>query len=192
VPDLLHLTAADARRLRWKNGLGVTEELAIWPREAAFEDGDFDWRISRASVVEDGPFSEFPGFDRVLVVVEGDGLVLEHGDRAPRAEVRRLEPYAFAGDWPTIAELVGGPVQDFNLILRRERVRGDVRPLRLDGGPATIEILSGHSFLHALDGEISTEQHRLARGDSMWFRGDRGRLELTGPATALLVSIADR
>src|SRR5262249_28593295 len=119
MPDFVHLTASDARRVPWKNGLGVTEELAIWPEGSAFEDAAFEWRISKASVPEPGPFSAFPGFDGVLVVLTGEGLRLDHGPAAPPAEVRELEPYAFSGDWPTSAQLLGGPVQDYNLIARR-------------------------------------------------------------------------
>ncbi|MBM3986021.1 MAG: hypothetical protein FJ296_10095, partial [Planctomycetes bacterium] len=79
TPGLRVLRAADARRVPWRNGRGVTEELALAPPGASFERGDFDWRVARATVAQAGPFSAFPGFERVLVVVQGAGLRLEHG-----------------------------------------------------------------------------------------------------------------
>ena len=79
MPTLVHLTAADVRRVPWKNGRGVTEELLVLPDSATFARGDFDVRISKATVSEPGPFSSFPGFDRVLVVTAGAGLRLAHG-----------------------------------------------------------------------------------------------------------------
>jgi environmental stress-induced protein Ves len=91
-PELRHLTAADVRRVPWKNGRGVTEELALWPPGASFERGDFDWRVARAGVDAAGPFSEFPGFDRLLVVTEGEGLLLRHGVAAA-VRVARLAPH---------------------------------------------------------------------------------------------------
>lgn len=87
MPEFLHLRPGDARRVPWKNGRGVTEELAVWPPEASFERGDFDARISLSSVQEPGPFSPFPGFDRVLLVTKGGGLRLSHGADAPPADV---------------------------------------------------------------------------------------------------------
>ena len=82
---VLHLDPDDARRVPWKNGRGVTEELALWPPHARFERGDFEWRISKARIEDAGPFSNFEHHDRILVVTAGDGLVLDHGRRAARA-----------------------------------------------------------------------------------------------------------
>lgn len=152
MPELVHLTPADSRRVPWKNGRGVTEELAIWPAGAAFERGDFDWRISKASVADGGPFSAFPGFERVLVVTDGDGLVVSHGDAAPRARVGLLAPYRFDGEWTTTAELIGGPVRDFNVMTRRGRVRADVQVMRRSGEFA---LARGHAFVHVLCGEVA-------------------------------------
>ena len=70
--EVLHLSRDDARRVPWKNGRGATEELALWPRDSRFEQDDFEWRISKAVVDESGPFSMFPGFERILVVLRGD------------------------------------------------------------------------------------------------------------------------
>lgn len=164
-----HLRPEDARRVPWKNGRGVTAELALWPPEASFERGDFDARISLSSVDEAGPFSPFPGFDRVLVVTRGAGLRLAHGGSVPPADVERFRPHAFQGEWPTRAELPYGPVDDFNVIVRRGRMRVDVRalplaeagacgPIPLDFGPGTphasprfdllVHVPEGRALLH--------------------------------------------
>ncbi len=129
--EIRHLRPEDARRVPWKNGRGVTAELALWPSGASFERGDFDARISLSSVDEAGPFSPFPGFDRLLVVTRGAGLRLAHGGSLPLADVERFRPHAFQGEWPTRAELPYGPVDDFNVIVRRGRMRVDVQALPL-------------------------------------------------------------
>jgi hypothetical protein len=195
VRDLRHLTPADARRLPWKNGRGVTEELAVGPPGATFERGDFDWRISKAAVTEAGPFSTFPGFDRVLVVTDGDELLLAHEDDAPRVRVERLQPYRFDGGRPTSAETTGAPVRDFNVMTRRGRVRADVRVLRPGTGTMREQLVAGHAFVHVVEGavvaRVADADVSLATGDSLWLRDarDGDALELAGAAVALLVRI---
>ena len=100
----------------WKNGGGETAEIVASPPGAGFE--AFDWRISTALVASDGPFSAFPGIDRVLTVIEGEPMQL-----SLQGQVHTLDaaspPLAFAGDVPCSATLAGGPVLDFNVMVRR-------------------------------------------------------------------------
>ena len=69
------LRAENYRRMRWKNGGGETAEIAVFPEGAGLD--EFDWRISMARVEAGGPFSRFPGVDRTLSILEGEGMVLE-------------------------------------------------------------------------------------------------------------------
>ncbi len=174
-----HLTAADARRVAWKNGRGFTDELALWPEGAAFERGDYDWRIARAAVDEPGPFSAFPGFDRVLVVTSGAGLRLQHGRSAPRVRVLPLSPQRFSGDWSTSATLIDGPVTDLNILVRRGLVHAVVTLLR--PGARSLHVLElpgpGHTFVHVISGAIDARvtgsggSLLLAAGESLWVGG---------------------
>lgn len=188
------LRAGDARSVPWKNGRGVTRELALGPEGASFERGDFDWRISAASVAENGPFSAFPGFERVLVITSGEGLVLEHGDAAPRARLRRMQPYRFSGDWPTRAELVGAPgpvpdstVRDFNVLARRGRL--DAQALAVELGARTLRENLGDElvFVHVLaraTARVSGEDDpfELAEADSLLITGTsrHDEIEISG------------
>ena len=56
----------------WKNGGGVTTE--IW---ASPPSGIFDWRVSIATVNADGPFSTFAGYERHIMTLSGEGMVLD-------------------------------------------------------------------------------------------------------------------
>lgn len=169
-------TAEMSRRVPWKNGRGVTEELAVWPRGSAFERGDFDGRISRARVEEDGPFSTFVGFERILVVTEGAGIVLSHGD-GRRARVRALEPYRFDGALETRAELTSGPVADFNVFTRRGVIRADVEALRLGQRRTRASVGPGDAFVHVIVGAAvvrvprEEEPFELDADESVWARG---------------------
>ncbi|NEX46350.1 HutD/Ves family protein [Pseudotabrizicola algicola] len=117
---------ASARVFRpWKNGGGTTAEILCWPEGAGFD--DFTLRLSTARVEASGPFSEFPGVDRVLTVIEGGRMVLRLGGQAHA--LAPLEPFAFAGDVACAAE-VDAPLLDFNVMVRRPlRARVGAGPL---------------------------------------------------------------
>ncbi len=176
----------------WKNGCGRTTELALWPPSASFEGGDFDWRLSAAEIGANVSFSPFQGCERISTVTSGAGLVLAHGADAPRARLRRLEPYRFSGDWPTTAELVAGPVADFGVILRRGRATGDVQALRLGARRAREMLRTQQAFVYVLAGALAArvtgeeEPFELEHGDSLWLRGLSGgeELELVGAASS--------
>jgi environmental stress-induced protein Ves len=125
-PLVRHLTPRDYRPMPWRNGQGVTTEIARGPEG----DGPFDWRISAAPVVEPGAFSTFPGVDRILVVIEGTGLSLAHAESGLRVDLRPLRPYAFSGDATTTCTLPAGPVRDLGVMVRRDRFQARVLVLR--------------------------------------------------------------
>lgn len=124
----------EQRRTPWKNGGGVTTELLALPRGATLD--TFALRISRARVDGAGPFSRFPGVDRTLIVLAGEGLALRlHGeDGAESQELpARAAPFAFAGERAIDATLLGGPVEDFNVMTRRSALRHEVAWERVEG-----------------------------------------------------------
>ncbi|MCC9310150.1 HutD family protein [Kitasatospora sp. RB6PN24] len=102
-----HLLAADRHPTPWRNGGGVTREVV----STGFS------RVSLAEIAADGPFSAFPGRQRILTVVSGEGIELTVGD-APPVVVPPLRPFAFPGGAATSCRLLGGPVTALNLITR--------------------------------------------------------------------------
>jgi len=124
------LRAADRLASPWKNGGGVTHEVAVWPEGAGFD--DFGWRVSLAEVLSDGPFSMFPEVDRILTVLEGRLHLAVEG----REEVELTAasaPYAFAGDAPAAGQVAGGRVRDLNVMTRRGVVSATVVRLQISG-----------------------------------------------------------
>ena len=57
----------------WRNGGGTTQEVACNPGGSS---AAFDWRLSLADVGQDGAFSAFTGYQRILTVLEGRGIEL--------------------------------------------------------------------------------------------------------------------
>jgi environmental stress-induced protein Ves len=125
------IRAADCRKMPWKNGGGETTEIAVSPEGAGIE--DFDWRLSMALVAVGGPFSTFPGIDRTLAVLEGDGIELTIAGMAPAIASAASQPLAFPGDAPTSAVLLGGEVSDLNIMTRRGRILHHMRRLTFTG-----------------------------------------------------------
>ena len=81
----------------WKNGGGSTRELACWPPGAGMD--NFAWRVSVATIARPGPFSAFPGVDRQIMLLEGDGVQLQAAaGQWKHALTQRWEPFAFSGD----------------------------------------------------------------------------------------------
>lgn len=111
------LYRAASRQFRpWKNGGGQTADILSYPIGAGFD--DFDWRISTAIVAHSGPFSMFPGVDRVLTVLEGGTLSLSMGGKDFRLDPSSL-PLAFAADLPVYARIGTESILDFNVMVRR-------------------------------------------------------------------------
>lgn len=110
---MIHLRPSDYTTQPWKNGKGTTTEL--WRLE---RDGALLVRLSRASVVEDGPFSLFPGVERNLTVLTGPGFRLT----GPGLDLTcaPLVSVAFPGDMAVVATGTGGqPSDDFNVMTAR-------------------------------------------------------------------------
>ncbi len=142
------LPASQRKASPWKNGGGVTTEIAIHPAGAALD--AFDWRISLATVAVEGPFSTFPGIDRTLTVLTGAGLDLAVEGRATVRLDPSSPPYSFPGDVATGATLIDGPIEDLNVMTRRGRVRHQVERLTLEAGSRqTIALPAGLVFVTA-------------------------------------------
>ena len=111
----------------WKNGGGETLEIATHPERADI--GSFAWRVSVAEVTRDGPFSSFPGVDRTLVLLAGNGMRLD-GAGDPLDLRVPFEPVTFVGEASLHCTLADGPTRDFNLMVRREAASGEVVVVR--------------------------------------------------------------
>ena len=138
------LEPAHYRRTPWKNGSGITIDIA--------EQGDV-WRFGRTPITAPGPFSDYTGFDRLQVLVAGRGLVLD--TPAGEIDVRLpFEPVRFAGETPITSRLEAGPVEVVNLIGKRSDVTIDL--VVLAAGQA-IELAKGTHLAYAAAGPAKSD-----------------------------------
>lgn len=184
------IAANEYRRERWKNGTGWTREIVRMP-----ETGDWSWRLSIAEIEQDAPFSVFPGIDRELVLIRGNGLRLRFSD----GEVHELQPpharLRFAGEREVRGELLEGPTHDFNLMWRRDAVAAELlhRPLV---GPMLFFTEPGVTWaIHLLAGQAQFDQASelppLWAGDTALLADGegRGRYALEGGGELLAIKL---
>lgn len=181
------LRAADRVAALWKNGGGITREVAAWPPGAGLH--DFQWRVSMAEVHSDGPFSVFPGVDRVLAVLKGR-LTLSVQGIADFDLAAGAPPAVFPGDAPTVCRVVEGPALDLNVMTRRGA--SVARLGRLDAhAEGQLPPSRAQRLLIALD-PIQVGGTGLERLDAAILPASTGAMALRAPhaATAWLVSFS--
>lgn len=191
MADSRVIPANEYRRERWRNGAGWTREIH---RHA--DGADWAWRISIAEIERDAPFSLFPGVERELVLLSGNGLRLRFDDgvvhdlRPPHDKLR------FSGERGVAGELLDGPTHDFNLMWRRDLFdatlwhRPLVGPMVIFGEPRStwvVHLVSGQARF-ADDSGLPA----LAAGDSAILESGATRMRhvLDGAGEALVIRIA--
>ncbi len=112
------------RRTPWKNGGGITVDIADAYRAGAVP-GDWSamlWRLGRTEIVTPGPFSDLSGYDRILTVIGGRGLVLQIEGGATLDVREPFRPVRFRGEDRIVSALAAGPVAVLNLIADRQQM----------------------------------------------------------------------
>jgi environmental stress-induced protein Ves len=181
-PSLLPASARAA--MPWRNGGGVTREIAAWPQGASMD--TFGWRVSMAEVASTGPFSCFAGIDRVLTVLEGTLRLEVPGELSRRLDAA-APPYAFPGDAACAGGPESDPVVDLNVMVRRGHFRCSVQ--RVASGRFSVQ---GETCMfvaqHPATATIATTQWRLARHDALLLQ-DAGNAELHIEGAGVLITI---
>lgn len=174
----------------WKNGGGVTREIAVSPDAAALD--AFQWRVSVADVASAGPFSCFAGIDRTLVLLEGAGMLLDEAGGPTHALTRPFDIAYFAGETAITARLVDGATRDFNVMTRRGAVRADVAVWR----EAVTHEIGPHTtlLLHCAQGTayagVQGEGHVLSAGDTLRIDAADEALTLKTGSMGVLLAVA--
>ena len=171
-----HLPASARAAVPWKNGGGITREVARDVQSGS--DGTFRWRVSIAEVSKEGPFSRFPGYRRIISVIRGQGMELREAGRGATV-LQPFHPYAFDGDADVYGALPSGPVSDLNVIFQPRAVRAsmhfteqggefraetDSTMLILNMDPRALECSAGgqYMFLAGWDAVLATSGMALS------------------------------
>ncbi|EPP3955799.1 HutD/Ves family protein [Klebsiella pneumoniae] len=164
----------------WKNGAGETREIICVPAP----DAPFLWRASIATLQADGPFSPFPGVDRVITLLAGQPLRLcgENIDQ-PLALWQPLrlcgenidqplalwQPWAFPGEWALSSVGIVAPGLDFNIMTQRGRASATVQVV------SDLQCPASEGVAYVLQGEWDLAGRRCAAGSGLCWRGGSPR-----------------
>jgi environmental stress-induced protein Ves len=152
------IRASDYREQPWKNGGGLTREIAV-----ALSGNQVLWRLSLATIERDGPFSEFRGYDRTIVAL--DGGTVELNVEGQPVTLDRIEPYEFPGEAKVTCRLIGDAARDLNVMTLRDDFVHDceiitsVQRFVLDED----EIV----FVYAIEGTAEALGTTCERGDTL-------------------------
>ena len=150
------IRASAYREQVWKNGGGLTREIAAAD----------SWRLSIATIQRDGPFSEYRGFDRTIVAIEGDQVELEvNGTRIALAP---FEPFEFAGEDSVYARVLG-KARDLNVMSARDAFAHDLAIVH--GRERFILDEDETTFVIAIDGDVNVGDTMLHAGDTLALEG---------------------
>lgn len=140
----------DYKESFWKNGAGKTQQIAIYPEHASLVENNFLWRISLATIEHKNSFSLFRGYQRLLIIWSGEGLLLNGSKILPHA------PIQFSGDEEINCDLIGfNPVIDFGIIYKKEFISAELKTLSIDSD-ISIELKAGTHFIFLAAGETVT------------------------------------
>lgn len=148
----------------WKNGGGSTREIACWPQGAGME--SFGWRMSVATIAQAGPFSAFPGIDRQIMLLDGDGVHLHSADgQIDHGMDQRWLPFSFSGDVALDCRLLGGTSTDFNVMTRRGQWSAELQI----HAQAVVPGRSAAGLCLVLQGRFAQVQEWLQAGQGLWW-----------------------
>jgi environmental stress-induced protein Ves len=173
MPLVEPLAPEGYRRIPWKNGRG---ELVVIDREGgeSWQDMGVAWHFGRTAIIEEGPFSDYTGYERLQVVTKGAGLVLIAPDQEIDLRLP-MRPRRYDGGTPIRTLLEKGPVEVVNLIASRARFAID---LRVGNAGAQMLCKSGRHVLYAPIGAAQVEvdgcAYTLAEDHALRMRTDSG------------------
>lgn len=169
----------------WKNGKGITQQIAIFPDNATVSANDFLWRISSAKVNQSDPFSHFPNCERQLIVWIGEGLILNGRPVLPHT------PHTFSGEQNIHCDLLNGaPVVDLGIIYKKGLINATLE-VHTFTTSAMIELSQGIHFLFLAQQQISDciiNGNNLEVGDMLKIENEE-KLFISSPSPTLFYHI---
>ncbi|TCR06156.1 hypothetical protein EDF70_101109 [Neorhizobium sp. JUb45] len=158
-------------------------EIAVFPQGATVD--TFDWRISMATVSEDGPFSVFDGIDRTLSILEGAGMALLVDGCEPVLLTQTSAPHPFPADAPTMAKLADGTITDLNVMTRRGRFSHSVDKIV---APVTLGPSAGATLVLCHRGAMRVQNETLAALDCALLETGKA-VEISGDGDGFVIRL---
>lgn len=176
---MTHYTQSDYTTSSWAGG--STTQLGIYPPDKKYQDRDFLWRISKATVeVEQSDFTRLPEYHRFIAPTENE-LTLEHDGDGRTIVVAPFQVHSFDGGQETFCQGKGG---DVNLMVRQGVCKGELIYQSVSGkrsyaiAPPLAEHM--HIAVYCPWGAVVVQGHDLHQGDMLLLDEHTDTLSLIG------------
>ncbi|GAN10889.1 succinylglutamate desuccinylase/aspartoacylase subfamily protein, partial [Mucor ambiguus] len=198
---------SDYHSQQWKNGLGTTDEIAIYPPDKDFIRDEFFWRFSTNTMHANCSYSLFPGYDCTTVILPTDEdkkskayFSLSHQGGETLTKIQPLFPYSWQGEWSTTCKLSNSPVSCLQFMLRRELGKARVRVEKIGSFETDLQgdvdsgknmLFGAFALVYVVEGFISvildenhphSQKFELKRGETLLVERD----EDASPTSILL------
>jgi environmental stress-induced protein Ves len=172
----------------WKNGGGSTEEIT---RDAGTGLDGFGWRLSIADIAESGGFSTFAGYQRIITVLQGDGMTLSSMARHATAVTAR--PVCLQRREPSVLHAARWAIRDFNLIYAPQRYHARLQWLdgeqRFFSSASTVLVFS---VSEQSDVSVDHRVQPLGRHDCLQLEANDGLLDVTIKGLCCVIELTSR
>ena len=174
----------------WKNGGGVTREAIRMPAGA----DSFDWRVSFAQIDASGPFSDFSGYQRHMVLLRGAGVRLEFAGGKHTTLLKVGDSAHFDGAVATHGKLLDGSCIDLNVIVSKALHAAKARVICVNGKEDWPALVGQTTLAIAIDGgvamqDVHGESVRLGEWDLVV--GNLRAVSASRPSRVFVAGIVD-
>ncbi|MFV3016937.1 HutD family protein, partial [Pseudomonas sp. KHB2.9] len=141
-----------------------------------------------ADIGESGGFSSFAGYQRVITVINGAGMVLTVDGEEQRG-LLPLQAFAFKGDSQVSCRLISGPIRDFNLIYSPQRYHARLQ--WVDGGQRFFSTAQTVLVFSVAD-EVTVLGQVLGHHDCLQVDGNAGLLDISVTGRCCIIELTAR
>ncbi|KAI9350433.1 hypothetical protein BD770DRAFT_394496 [Pilaira anomala] len=128
-PTLLRVETLDPGRdyhtQSWKNGLGKTSEISIYPPNIDYRQDPFFWRLSENEIDADFNFPILLGYECTHIVLPNSNprksmIHLNHRGEEASTTIKPLFPYSWNSEWVTSCKVTNAPVTSLQFLIKRD------------------------------------------------------------------------
>ncbi|KAI9258970.1 hypothetical protein BDA99DRAFT_538888 [Phascolomyces articulosus] len=196
----------DYKTEAWKNGLGETSEISIYPPEMDYKTEDFFWRFNLHKIYANCNFSVFPGYECTTIVLPDESkkstLLLNHKGEEMSTNVKPLFPYSWNGAWPTSCRVSNGPITNLQFMYKKDLgtaqfyVEKIGQPISNESGETGQKLLLGSfALVYVVDGfvRITLDKNHLDGQSELLLPGETLYIERDEEAspTSIVIQAAD-
>lgn len=118
------------------------------------------WRLSAALVQKPCSFSDYSGFDRLLTVWKGEGLLLNE------FVLKKNEVHSFAGEDSIYCKNLSAEVTDLGFVFKRDLIQAQMVTQEFSEN-LNLTITKGIHFIFCLDGQFAVDDLLVQQGDTL-------------------------